>query len=273
MVTLPGGTTIDVEVYGDGPALLLPVNPRPMEGEQAESVRQWGGDPALGRSLIDGLGGFRVIAFDYEGHALAHPRPETLTPDEISADLLAIAAASGAERFACYGYSWLALAGLQLALRTDRLTALVMGGYPPLDGPYEEMLAVTRATHALPRTEGGDATPGDWDSVDFTMSTAQTRQFVTLYEALQGFDDHTATLACPRLCFAGTEDRIEYGERWGGVTVDIAGPLVRNRATLERDGWTVELLEGLDHMTAMQANAVLPILRPWLGEQLGRSFG
>ncbi|MEV8612734.1 alpha/beta hydrolase [Amycolatopsis sp. NPDC051373] len=268
MVTLPGGTTIDVEVHGDGPALLLPVNPRPLEGERAESVRRWGGDPALGRSLIDGLAGFRVIAFDYEGHTLAHPRPETLTPEEISADLLAIASAVNAESFACYGYSWLALAGLQLALRTDRLTALVMGGYPPLDGPYDAMLAVTRATHAMPRTEGGDATPGDWDSVDFTMSTAQTRQFVTLYEALQGFDDHAVHLTCPRLCFAGTEDRIAYGERWGGVTVDIAGPLVANRAALEEDGWTVELLEGLDHMSAMQAKVVLPILRPWLDEHV-----
>lgn len=269
MVALPGGTTIDVEVHGDGPALLLPVNPRPMAGEQAESVRQWGGDPELGRSLIKGLAGYRVIAFDYEGHTLAHPRPEILTPDEIAADFLAIAAAAGAEQFAYYGYSWLALAGLQLALRTDRLAALVMGGYPPLEGPYDAMLAVTRATHALPRTEGGDATPGDWDSVDFTMSTAQTRQFVTLYEALQGFDDHAVRLAIPRLCFAGTEDRIEYGERWGGVTVDIAGPLGRNRAALERDGWTVELLEGLDHMSAMQAKAVLSVLRPWLDEHFG----
>ncbi|QRP44412.1 alpha/beta fold hydrolase [Amycolatopsis sp. FDAARGOS 1241] len=264
MVVLPGGTSIGIEVHGDGPAVLLPVNPRPAEGEQAESMHQWDADPELGRSLIAGLTGFRVIAFDYEGHTLAHPRADTLTPDAVTEDLLAIATAAGAEEFAYYGYSWLALAGLQLALRTDRLTALAMGGYPPLDGPYAEMLAVTRATHEMPRSEGGAATPGDWDSAGFTLSTAQTRQFVTLYEALRGFDDHTAQVKGPRLCFAGTEDRIEYGERWGGVTVDIAGPLVRNREALEAGGWTVALLDGLDHLTAMPANAVLPVLRPWL---------
>jgi hypothetical protein len=44
------------------------------------------------------------------------------------------ARAAGAERFAYYGYSWLALSGLQLAIRTDRLAALVMGGFDDLVG-------------------------------------------------------------------------------------------------------------------------------------------
>jgi pimeloyl-ACP methyl ester carboxylesterase len=197
-------------------------------------------------------------------------QPAELTPDLIAADFLAVADAAGADRFVYYGYSWLALSGLQLALRTDRLDALVMGGYPPLGGPYAEMLAVTRATYELaaagPAAPETNAEPGDWDSVDVALSTEQTRQFVTLYEALQDFDDRTAELTCPRLCFAGSADRIEYSERWGGVTVDIAGPLQRNRAELAARGWTVEVLDGLDHMGAMQAAAVLPVVRPWLAE-------
>jgi pimeloyl-ACP methyl ester carboxylesterase len=270
---------VEVEVHGEGPAVLLPVNPRPIDGEQAESMRQWGADPALGRSLISGLGGFRVVAFDYEGHIMAHPRPDSLTPDAIAADFLAVADAVGAQRFAYYGYSWLALAGLQLALRTDRLEGLAMGGFPPLDGPYAEMLAVTRATHEMAvagpseapaTTESSDNEPGDWDSVEVTMSTGQTRQFVTLYEALQDFDDHAARAAGPRLCFAGSADRIEYGERWGGVTVDIVGPFETRRGELAERGWTVEVLDGLDHMTAMQATAVLPVLRPWLESRYWR---
>ncbi|HEY2061945.1 MAG TPA: alpha/beta hydrolase [Amycolatopsis sp.] len=269
--TLADGSVLEIEVHGDGPVVLLPVNPRPVEGAQAEAMRQWGADPALGRSLIDGLAGFRVAAFDYEGHVMAHPRPDSLTPDAVVADFLAVADAAGAPRFAYYGYSWLALAGLQLALRTDRLDGLAMGGFPPIDGPYREMLAVTRATHEM-AVAGPSGTPqnaekGDWDSVEVTMSTGQTRQFVTLYEALQGFDDHAARPACPRLCFAGSADRIEYGERWGGVTVDIVGPFENSRAELAERGWTVEVLDGLDHMTAMQAKAALPVLRPWL-EQL-----
>ncbi|WP_033294765.1 alpha/beta fold hydrolase [Amycolatopsis jejuensis] len=262
-VTLPDGTRIEAEVNGAGPVLLLPVDPRPAEGPEADAARKWGADPELGRSLIDGLTGFRVVAFDYQGHRMAHPAE--LTPEVITEDFLAIADGVDAPRFSYYGYSWLALSGLQLALRTDRLDALVMGGYPPVDGPYEQMLAVTRATHEMsgtpPKT---DVMPGDWDSVQVTLSTAQTKQFVTLYEALQEFDDRSVELSCPRLAFAGSEDRIEYGERWGGVTVDIAGPLIRERATLEARGWTVEVLDGLDHMSAMQAKAVLPVLRPFL---------
>ena len=144
-----------VEVHGEGPTVLLPVNPRPVEGPQAEELRRWGADPALGRSLIEGLGdAFQVVAFDYEGHVLQVPKPDSLTPANLAGDLLAVADAAGADRFAYYGYSWLALAGLQLAIRSDRVAALVMGGYPPLDGPYTEMLQVTAATHELAVASG-----------------------------------------------------------------------------------------------------------------------
>ena len=127
--TLHDGSTIEIEVAGAGPTLLLPVNPQPVTGPLAEQMRQFGADPALGQSLIKGLSdAFRVVAFDYEGQCLGRPKPETLTPANIASDLLAVADAVGAERFAYYGYSWLAALGLQLAIRTDRLSALVMGG-------------------------------------------------------------------------------------------------------------------------------------------------
>jgi pimeloyl-ACP methyl ester carboxylesterase len=281
---LHDGSAIEVQVHGEGPALLLPVNPRPVEGPQEEVLRRWGNDPALGRSLVDGLkDGFRVVAFDYEGHVLAIPKPDTLVPDNIARDFLAVADSAGADRFAWYGYSWLALSGLQLAIRTDRVSALVMGGFPPIDGPYAEYLRVTAATHRLaaetragtaPQTTAPTASDEvDWSSVEVTMSEAQTRQFVTLYRALQGFDDRAAQarLACPRLCFAGSADEIDYGERWGGVRVRLARPLLERRAELEGYGWDVRVLDGLDHTQAMQAASVLPVLRPWLTAALATS--
>jgi pimeloyl-ACP methyl ester carboxylesterase len=292
---LHDGSAIEVQVNGEGPALLLPVNPRPVEGPRAEELRRWGTDPALGRTLIDGLAdAYRVVAFDYEGHVLQVPKPDTLTPDNVAGDLLAVADAAGAERFAWYGYSWLALAGLQLAIRTDRLTALAMGGWPPLGGPYAEMLRVTIATHDLASAPSsarqgaaGDTTDApasepapasspeelDWSTVEVTLSEAQTRQFVTLYQALQGFDDRVAQarLSCPRLCFVGSADEIDYGQRWGGVRVSIAGPLVQRRAELEALGWQVQILDGLDHTQAMQATNALPVLRPWLTAALATS--
>ncbi|WP_031168636.1 alpha/beta fold hydrolase [Streptosporangium roseum] len=278
---LHDGSTVDVEVHGAGPTVLLPVNPRPVEGPQAEAMRQWGADPALGRSLIEGLSdAFQVVAFDYEGHVLSAPKPDTLTPANVAGDLLAVADAVGADRFAYYGYSWLALSGLQLAIRTDRLSALVMGGFPPVGGPYAEMLRVTMATHemavspqsppATPQTPRNSEEP-DWSSVEVSMTEAQTRQFVTLYQALQGFDDRAAQarISCPRLCFVGSADEIEYGERWGGVHVSMAGPIVNRRAELGDLGWEVSVLEGLDHTQAMQAAHVLPVVRPWLASAMG----
>jgi pimeloyl-ACP methyl ester carboxylesterase len=218
-------------------------------------------------------GSNRLIVADYEGHRMAHPAAETLTPDNLAADLLAIADAAGADGFGYYGYSWLALSGLQLALRTDRLRALAMGGFPPLDGPYRSMLAVTRAAHAMSTQEPDpawvpvdDAEPGDWDSAAVQTTEAQTRQFVTLYEALQDFDDSAATVpaALPRLAFAGAEDRIDYSPQWGGVTVRIGEPLAARKVTLVAAGWDVQVLPGLDHLGAMHSSVVLPILTGWL---------
>ncbi|MGI5336594.1 alpha/beta fold hydrolase [Streptomyces sp. CA-181903] len=279
---LHDGSALPVEVHGTGPVtVLLPVDPRPAQGTRAEELRRWGVDPALGRSLVRGIAeaGFRVAAFAYENHLMAHPRPDALTPDTIAADLLSVADAAGADRFAYYGYSWLALSGLQLALRTDRLAALAMGGFPPLGGPYAEMLRVTRAAHAMAasaagtrETPGGTTAPDDydWSSVEVSATEAQTRQFVTLYEALRDFDERAALprVRCPRLCFAGSADAIPYGEGWGGVTVDIGGAVAAGRAELASAGWTVRLLDGLDHTQAMQPAHVLPVLLPWLAASL-----
>ena len=281
---LHDASTLAVEVRGRGPTVLLAVNPQPVEGPQAEELRRWGVDPALGRTLMDGLAdAFRVVAFDFEGHVLQVPKPDTLTPANVAADLLAVAGAAGAGRFAFYGYSWLALAGLQLAVRTDRLSALAMGGFPPLDGPYVEMLRVTTATYELAAANAaspsGSATPPsgepagetDWSQVEVTLTEDQTRQFVTLYEHLQDFDDRAAQarLGCPRLCFVGSADEITYDQRWGGVRVSMADLVIGGRAELEALGWQVRVLEGLDHVQAMQAGQVLPVLRPWLLERLG----
>ena len=273
---LHDGSVIRVTVHGTGPALLLPVRLEPYPPEQAETMRKWGGDPDLGPALVAGLSGSnRLIVADYEGHRMAHPAAETLTPDNLATDLLAIADAGGADDFGYYGYSWLALAGLQLALRTDRLRALAMGGFPPWDGPYRSMLAVTRAAHAA-STQALDpsavplaeAEPGDWDSVTVQTTEAQTRQFVTLYEALQDFDDAGAPvppgLSC--LAFAGANDQIDYSEQWGGVRVSIGEPLARHRDALAAAGWDVQVLPGLDHLSAMHSSVVLPILRVWLGK-------
>lgn len=269
--TLHDGSTIEIEIHGTGPTLLLPVDPQPLSGPQAEEMRRYGADPALGQALIKGLCDiFRVVAFNYEGQCFRIPKPDTLTPANVVSDILAVADAVGADRFAYYGYSWLAMIGLQLAIRTDRLSALVMGGWPPLNGPYEEMLRVTIASYEM---SGADQTAQEEDVDEWStaaLSKGQTKQFMTLYQALQGFDDLAAQarITCPRLCFVGSADEIQYGENWGNVNISLAGPLVHEQAQLSDLGWDVRVLDKLDHMQAMQAKQVVPLLRSWLATRL-----
>jgi hypothetical protein len=274
VAVLHDGTAIQVIVQGDGPALLVPARLGAYTPEEAETMRQWGGDPDLGPNLVNGLSrSNRVIAADYEGHRMAYPAPDTLTPENVAVDFLAIADAAVADVFGYYGYSWLALSGLQLAIRTDRLRALVMGGFPPVDGPYQSMLAVTRAAHLASIAQADQAPtpaievePGDWDSASIQTNESQTRQFVTLYQALQDFDDSAASLPrdLPKLVFAGADDRIDYGQRWGDVQVKIGESLAMRKDALMESGWDVEVLPGLDHLGAMHSSVVLPILTAWL---------
>lgn len=268
---LHDGSIIEIEIEGAGPTLLLPVNPQPVVGPQAEEMRKYGTDPALGQSLIKGLSdAFRVVAFDYEGQCLRTPKPDTLTPANTARDLLVVADAAGVERFAYYGYSWLAMIGLQLAMRTNRLSALIMGGFSPLNGPYEEMLTVTTATYEM--ASGARPMPpadeSEWSDISLTRD--QTRQFVTLYKALRGFDDREAQakITCPRLCFVGSKDEIQYSKSWENVYVSLADPIVQGQAELSDLGWDVQILDGLDHIQAMQPGQVVPILRSWLIPQL-----
>lgn len=263
---LHDGSIIPIEIYGNGPqALLLPVNPTPIEGEDAETMRQYGADPALGQTLIHSVRDMvRVIAFDYEGFIRQHPKPETLTPENVVADFLSVADAAKAHHFAYYGYSWMGMVGIQFALRTTRLSTLVIGGYPPIDGPYQEMLAVT--TIAYEMAESTPSPDDEWSTAG--LSKAETKQYVTLYKALQGFDDEAAQaeLTCNRICFVGSADEIDYTEHWGNIHVSLANPMIERQQALEEWGWQVHILDGMDHMQAMQAKHVVPILRSALAD-------
>src|SRR5690606_24874181 len=84
---LHDGSELPLTIRGQSPWWLLPVNPEPIEGTAAEEMRRWGADPALGAKLIEGLEDLvTVVAFDYEGHLLVSPKPDTLTADNIAAD-------------------------------------------------------------------------------------------------------------------------------------------------------------------------------------------
>jgi pimeloyl-ACP methyl ester carboxylesterase len=261
---------------------MLPIAKKSVYNQEAENLKLWGVDPELGKHFVEGLADtFQVLYFDYEGHLFQHP-VENLTVDHVVKDFLLIADEMNVKSFSYYGYSWLALIGLQLAIRTNRMESLVMGGFPPYNGPYDEMTIVTNNTHTQAlnnqnevakspvETENPDEI--DWDNIKVSIDPRVTAQFVALYQSLKAFDDRSIhhLLSLPKLAFAGENDTIVYGENFGNVTVDIGGILKKNKEQLTDLGWDVEILTGtqMDHTKAMQPVVVLPLIKPWFVKQL-----
>jgi pimeloyl-ACP methyl ester carboxylesterase len=234
------GVTVEIKSHGSGQAVLMHPLPRYDPADQAELALKERLDPALIEQLSDR---YRLITFEYPGD----PKPQTLTVENVTADLLAIADAAGADRFAWCGYSWTGIIGLHLAFASDRLTALICGGWPPAGGPYDQMLEIV-------------STPLDIPSDSYTARMMQ--QFKTFYEPLQGFDDETpqSRIECPRLCIASADDNI--------YDTQVGATIVEGRETLERLGWEVQLVSGLEHMAVLEPDVFIPIIAAWLDRVL-----
>jgi len=220
-----GQTTGRYAVLGSGPTVLAFDRP-PAGYFEALSTR------------------YRVVAMDYPPGEMSPEASESFTADRVCADILAVADAVGASRFAWYGFSWGAVVGLQLAIRTNRLTALACGGWPPLGGQYDATLAAAES-----------APPAG-------------RHFATYYRSLRGWHEREAVsqITCPRLVFAGTNDRFTAA----GHNVRI-GPLVaEHREELERLGWTVRMVEGFGHELGGRPDVITPILRDFFDSRIPR---
>ena len=229
------------EVHGSGEWLFLgpPLRAKPLSlTEDAQRA-------ALRGAYVDRLKDrYRLVVLDYPptGDA-ASIVAGMFTPDRVSADILTVADALGADRFAWYGYSWGGVVGLQLVAASSRLTALVCGGWPPLDAPYEDLLAWGRLQHertGLP---------------DWKLSLSYYPPLVTASER-----EVLSRIRCPRLVFAGADDVVEsdgYGFR--------VGPLVaEHRRELEDMGWTVGLVPGERHDLFLRIDVVVDVLRQFL---------
>ncbi len=165
----------------------------------------------------------------------------SLTADRLCTDILAVADAAGVDRFAWFGFSFGSVVGLQLASRTNRLSALVCGCWPPLGGQYAETLAYIEA-----ETAQGRATSG-----------------LTFYRSIRGWPEREAVskLTCPRMAFAGNKDEFVAG----AATRMRIGPLIaEHRTELERMGWAVQLIDGFGHELGGRPDVVMPILGRFL---------
>ena len=242
-------TGVHWSLHGSGRPLLiglpLMASHTAIFGAEAEPVLRGYLDRLTDRYavlLVDypSIGGSRDIA------------PEDLTADRVAADLLGVAGAAGFDRFAYWGYSWGGAVGLQLAHRTDRLSALVVGGWPPLGAPCDALLAATRRKQAAPEPS----------SMKVLRSVDQYRQWETFYASLAGWDEaaSVARIACPKLVLFGSEgDLVE-----AGIPVSIASTIRSRRHELEAQGWQVVEIAGEGHGVTAKPELVVPPVRRFL---------
>lgn len=200
---------------------------------------------------------YRVLLVDYPslGGSRDLP-PEALTVERVCSDLLGTATAAGFGRFAYWGHSWGGAMGLQLGTRSERLSALVVGGWPPLGGPYDAILAAARLKAPAPEAS----------SLKVLRSPAQYRQWITCYESLEGWDEAAAVRALKIPCMAlwGADgDLVE-----AGLPVPIASINRARRADLEALSWATHEVPGQGHGVCMVPELVVPPVRAFLDAHL-----
>lgn len=236
-------------LHGQGQPLMITL---PL---MASFVELFGSDlrPVLDGYLDRLTDRYRVLLVDYPSiGGSCDIAPQDLTADRVCRDLLGVARAAGFDRFAYWGYSWSGAVGLQLAGRTDRLTALAIGGWPPLDGPYREILAAARKKAPAPEPS----------SMKVLRSAAQYAQWIAYYESMHDWPELRVVrdIACPRMVYFGEQgDLIE-----AGIPVTIASNIRRHRETLQAWGWTVHEVPGHGHGVCMMPELVVPPVRAFL---------
>lgn len=200
---------------------------------------------------------YRVLRVDYPSIGGSRDiAPEALTADRVCADLLTVASAAGFDRFAYWGYSWGAAVGLQLAARTDRLSALVLGGWPPLVAPYDGILQATRLKQPDPEPS----------SLKVLRSKDQYRQWETFYDSLRDWPEaqSVARIRCPRMVFFGGDgDLVE-----AGIPIRIASIIRQHRPALEQMGWEVHEINAQGHGVCVMPELAVPPVRAFLDRVL-----
>jgi len=240
-VDLPGGGRTQFEVFGEsGPFVFLGPHMYLHPMSPGSSVHSQG--------YVDGLSDrYRVIVADWPrgiGQSSADAsRP--MTADNAVADILAIADAAGAETFAWWGYSFGGAVGLQLAARTDRVSALVVGGYPPLWQPLSDMLLALHQMEDQLEMAGlaGESTfLLNQDSIHFYTSIAQINQL-----------DLLDKITAPRMVYHDVDDTVALG----GMVHDLSRRTREGADTLKARGWEIQWMEtGMAHygITEYQKN-------------------
>jgi pimeloyl-ACP methyl ester carboxylesterase len=199
---------------------------------------------------------FYLITADYPRGIGRTRNPQGLkySPDIAAKEYECVADAVGIDRFGWLGYSFGGAVGVQVACRTDRVAALAVGGFPPLNAPFQLMLDLTRASAENPQPLPPLRESGlEWTSVAF-------------YGSLVNWPERreVSKLRMPRLVFMGDEDTAQ-GSPW---PIPLAENLRAAESELRALGWDVQWLSGQDHVSALNPEVSSAIVRRFFREAL-----
>lgn len=198
---------------------------------------------------------YRVLLADYPnvGRTMI-PLPGEMTPDRVHSDLLTVADAAGFERFAYCGHLWGAINGLMLASRSDRVSALICGTWPPLGAPYPDMLRGVEMRLAEPPPH----------AMAILRNPEQYAQWHTFYSGMQDWpeEDVVAAITCPRMALIGANAESSVA----GIPLRLVERLRESRPTLEAMGWTVREIPGAETAAILDPTIMVPEMRGWLDQ-------
>jgi len=231
------------EVHGDGVPLFLGFPLMASHGEV------FGGSASAVREgfLSQLTGRYRVLLADYPSVG----RSDTIPPAELTlkracADMLAVADASGFGDFAWWGGTFGAVIGMALAARTERVTALVNAGWPPLGVPYPAMVraAMAQLDDPPPHARVLLRQPG------------QYAQWGAFYDSLPADWDLSVVgrIRCPRTLVYGGAAETSVGS----LSMPISEWIRSRRGELELQGWQLTELPGHDSSVILDPEALVP---------------
>ena len=166
--------------------------------------------------------------------------------DTFCDDMLAAADAAGLRQFVAWGYSNTAALSVALAARTNRVVGLACCGMDPLLDFTPPLL------HA--QQEGAAAGEGDYlpeGHFDWRAVAAFCRDY-------GGVQQNLSAVNCPSVIVCGSDDAL------------VAPSVAKNRRHLEELGFSIVVVDGLDHQTCVEAaDTVTRIVLGKLNADLG----
>jgi pimeloyl-ACP methyl ester carboxylesterase len=229
----PDGTEISFTTHGSrsNPAIFM--GPHFFMTRSAD-------DPSHTDLWIDRLSSeFFLITADYPRGIGRTGNPQGLshTPAVAAKECEYIADTAGIDCFGWLGYSFGGALGIQVACRTSRVAALVVGGFPPLNAPYQLLLDVSTSLAQDPPPLPEFRHPG------ILLAT------VGFYAPLVSWPERqeVSKLTMPRLAFMGDQDCSQGSLQ----PIPLADCLRAAADELLQLGWCVSWLKGHDHQSAV----------------------